>query len=280
MMETICEKVGCSTASLFKRYKTEDAITTMKELGVDVAEVFLGGYYEYTPVFAELLRRRLMENDMVCSSIHSLSTQFEPRLFSTRAELSRRAEEIYRRVLEAGRRLGAKYYVMHGPVRVNMGSRLNGEYVGPRVQRLGSIAWEYGITLTMENVHWCLVSSPREVETLNPYVDGETVGYTFDYKQAMQSGHDPLLYLEAMGDKLKNVHMCGAVKGADGVIQTGLPDPNAPGLIAVKEKLREMNYDGPIVLEVYERDYGEVEELRECMAGLNSLFYGNDGVKK
>ena len=51
-------KVGISTASLFGRYYTEDALEKLNELGVDVAEVFLESYSEYTKKFGKILKKK------------------------------------------------------------------------------------------------------------------------------------------------------------------------------------------------------------------------------
>lgn len=48
--------------------------------GVDVAEVFLSTYSEYTEEFASLLKRNAER--IKIRSVHTLNTQFEPQLYS------------------------------------------------------------------------------------------------------------------------------------------------------------------------------------------------------
>ena len=264
-----------STASFFGKFNTEQALIEIARMGLHHAEVFLSGYYEYTDAYFALLRSIMVENDIACTSIHSLSTQFEPQLFSIHPRQYDSAEELFRRILKGGQELGAQHYVMHGPVRVSVGSCIHADYAGPRARQLGEIAREYGITLTLENVHWCLVANPQTVEDLNPYVDGDVLGYTFDIKQAVQSGYAPTAYLDAMeGFRLRNVHICGALVSSDGGVKTGLPNADGPEILAVAKKFQEMRYSGPIVLEVYSRDYQELSELSRCVEALNRLFYG------
>ena len=102
-------------------------------------------------------------------------------------------------MLEAARVLGAGCYVMHGIVKARRGSRINYEAAGKRLGDLGRMAADHGVLLALENVHWCMLSDPCALEALDPYVDGVTLGYTLDVKQAVQSGYTPWTYLERMG---------------------------------------------------------------------------------
>ena len=175
------------------------------------------------------------------------------------------AEEAYCRVLEAARVLGAGCYVMHGIVKARRGSRINYEAAGKRLGDLGRMAADHGVLLALENVHWCMLSDPCALEALDPYVDGVTLGYTLDVKQAVQSGYTPWTYLERMGKKLRHVHICGTRVRNDGSIATCMPEEQ-PGLMEeLLSRLCAQEYDGDVVLEVYNQDYGDYNDLaRSC----------------
>ena len=51
-------QTGISTASLFLRKTTEDALEFLGKNGVSVAEVFLESYCEYNKEFGQLLNNR------------------------------------------------------------------------------------------------------------------------------------------------------------------------------------------------------------------------------
>jgi sugar phosphate isomerase/epimerase len=269
-------KFGVSTACLFLREYTEDALAVLGRMGVRRAEIFLEGEYEYAPEYAKELRSILDCHGMACTGVHALPTQFEPQLFSSHDRLIRSAEGVYRQVLEAARVLGAEYYVMHGIVKARRGSRINYVSAGERLQKLGRMAAEYGVTLTLENVHWCMLSDPDALETLDPFVDGATLGYTLDVKQAVQSGHTPWRYLERMGKKLRHVHICGTRVREDGSVATCMPEQQ-PGLMEeLLSRLYAQEYDGDVVLEVYNQDYGDYNDLARSCRTLTAMVERNE----
>ena len=68
-------QIGISTASLFGRYYTEDAVKKLNQLKVDSTEIFLESYSEYSKKFGKKLKK--MKGDLSVHSIHTLTTQFE-----------------------------------------------------------------------------------------------------------------------------------------------------------------------------------------------------------
>ena len=107
-------KTGISTASFFLRGETEDAIKTIKELGAGCAEVFLGTYYEYRPEFAKK-HAPLAEGMDICS-IHALSTNFEPQLFSASRRVRGDAYYWLDQLMRSAQLFGTDKYSFHGCV--------------------------------------------------------------------------------------------------------------------------------------------------------------------
>ena len=66
-------KTGISTASLFIRKNTEDALEFLSKNKVDIAEVFLESYCEYNKEFGEELKKRKGATD-----IHSVTISRNP----------------------------------------------------------------------------------------------------------------------------------------------------------------------------------------------------------
>ena len=73
-------QTGISTASLFGRFNTEDALSFLNKHKVATAEVFLESFCEYNREFGELLFKRKGETEV--HSVHTLTTQFESTLYS------------------------------------------------------------------------------------------------------------------------------------------------------------------------------------------------------
>ena len=84
--------------------------------GVDVAEVFLSTYSEYTEEFASLLKRNAER--IKIRSVHTLNTQFEPQLYSAGLRAEEDAFNMLESVLTSAERLGAKSYTFHGVARL------------------------------------------------------------------------------------------------------------------------------------------------------------------
>ncbi len=259
-------KVGISTATFFLKELTEDTFSVIRGCGGDVCEVFLTTYSEYEPEFVDLLLSRLQGLEVY--SVHSLNTQFEPQLFNAALRTRTDAEKIYRKVLEAGRRLGAKVYTFHGIPRLKKNAVVDPVSSGKRLEQLGKIAQEYGITLCLENVHWAMFNSPAFFEEAKRHCPH--VGAVLDVKQARQSGFDWRDYLAAMGDRLKNVHLSDVDdKGEISMVGKGVFPFGE--LIS---RLEDGGYDGPLLIEQYAKNYTDYAEVAESVQYLKNLLIG------
>ena len=76
---------GMSTASLFGRMTTEQALSKIGEMNIPCAEIFLSTFQEYQTDFARLLYDIAQEFHIHITSVHPFSLGFEPQLFSSYA---------------------------------------------------------------------------------------------------------------------------------------------------------------------------------------------------
>ncbi len=259
-------RVGISTATFFLKLQTEDAFSVIRRCGADICEVFLTTYSEYEPSFVDLLLTRL--DGVEVYSVHSLNTQFEPQLFNAAQRTRADAERLYRKVLEAGRRLGAKVYTFHGTPYLKKNACIDPVSSGKRLEELGGIAREYGIKLCLENVHWAMFREPSFFEIAKAYCP--SVGAVLDIKQARQSGCDWRDFLTAMGDRLENVHLSD-VDAQGNITMVG------KGIFPFDELVRRldnMGYDGPLLIEQYAKNYADVGEVAESVQYLKNLIGG------
>lgn len=256
-------QVGISTASLFNKCNIEDAPVRLKNIGTSLCEIFLNTFSEYEEDFVYLLSDRIRENGLKVYSVHPMGTQFEPQLFSPHPRQQADAMRIYRQVLRAGKILGAHCYVMHGPAGLN-GAVKNVELtrIGPIVQNLCEIAKEYGITLAWENVSWCLFSIPSFGPKLLEATKADDLRFTLDIKQAVRSGYSPLEYVDAIGEKFINLHICD-YRYVAGRFRLSMPGQGECGFFALRAALEQKGYTGPAFLEVYSDMYREDSELQD-----------------
>ena len=257
--------LGLTTAAFYGRWETEEAAEKLRCFDVDCAEVFLETLSEYSASFGKLVRKRL--GDIPAMSAHPLGTAFENSLFSLSARQRHDAERIFCGVLEAGQALGVRVYVYHGRHNVK-GTGISADFtsIAPRIGELCELAAAYGIKLCWENVSWCQLSTPERV--LRARKACPQVHFVLDIKQAMQSGYDAADFIEAMGDRLANVHVCDY----DAQRKLCMPGQGTYDFAALGGQLRAAGYDGPVILEPYATLFERDEELEASIAYLRKTM--------
>lgn len=272
--------IGLSTASYFQKMQIEDAIPDIGAHGVRVCEVFLNTFSEYEPDFVELLAERLHEANLSTFSVHPMSMQFEPQLFSIHPRQRQDAMDLYDRILAAGKRLGAVCYVMHGPARLFGGVKnIELSRITPILLELAARAKDYGIQLTLENVSWCVFNEPEFGARLQSLTHGE-IKHTLDVKQAIRSGYDPMDFIRAVGEHFINVHLCDATRFPSGGVRYDMPGFGEYDFVSMFNLLGEKGYTGPAFIEVYSDMYAQIPVLYESLARVRAIVsrscYGAD----
>ena len=264
-------EIGLSTASYFQKLQIEDAILDIGAHGVPLCEVFLNTFSEYEPAFVELLAERLDRANVSVFSVHPMSMQFEPQLFSIHPRQREDALNLYERVLSAGKRLGAHTYVMHGPARL-FGGVKNIELfrIAPIFLDLAERAQKYDIQLTLENVSWCVFNEPEFGVRLQELTQG-AIKHTLDVKQAVRSGFDPMDYVRAVGEQIVNVHLCDATRLPSGGVRYDMPGFGEYDFVSMLNLLKEKGYRGPAFIEVYSDMYDEIPALYESLHCVEQL---------
>lgn len=260
-------KVGMSCAAFYGQCETEEAAARTAGFPADVCEVFMQTPSEYCADFGRVVREKL--GRMPCSSVHPLGTQFEQQLFGRSPRQVEDAFRLFTGVCDAGRELGAQYYVFHGPFGVHaplMPERIH--RLPETFARMQEIARIRGLTVLWENVHWCALRSPAEVRTLVELLP--EVQFVLDTKQAYRAGVSPGDMLTAMDGRVRHIHALDV--GADGKLC--LPGEGGINWMQLFSQARKQGFDGSIILEPYEylaRDAAalcrSLEVLRKAAAG-------------
>lgn len=243
-------EIGISTASFFTKARTEEALLEIQKLGFKVCEVFLGTFSEYEESFIGQLLE--VKGDLRINSVHTLNQQFEPELFNPMKRTRDDCENILRKVCKGAGRLGARYYTFHGPAKFKKVKYvLDYPAIGRRVEELcGFVSAESGgvTQLTYENVHWTYYNEPQFITEIAPYTE---VCTCLDIKQAMQSGIDCYRYIDKMGNRLKNVHLCDYKDNG----RPALPGEGIFDFTKLFYTLIKTGYEGDCIIEVYPEDY-------------------------
>ena len=269
-------KTGISTASLFNRKNNEDALPYLDEIGVKIAEVFLTSFSEYGEEFGKLLAKR---RGQVCvHSIHDLNTQFEPQLFSDNPRVKKDAYFWLGKVMETGRELGAKFYTFHGTARYKRdsrsGERDNFTEVCRAFEEIDGFCASYGLKLCLENVEWATYNRLGVFDKIRAALPN--LGGVLDIKQARISGYDYRDYLTELSGNLTHVHISDVTD--QGKIR--LPGQGIFDFSELVIRLKDVGFDGPLIVEVYKDDYARVEELRRSVDHLDEILYKNNCLTK
>ena len=268
-------KTGVSTASLFMRENNEDALPLLEGLGVKCAEVFLTSFGEYDDGFARLLKSRV--GGLEITSVHDLNTQFEPQLFSLHKRVKRDAFFWLEKVLSAGKILGAPCYTFHGTARVKRASRSGKSddfaRMGCAFQEIAKTCEKYGISLCLENVEWATYNRPTVFSAMREYVPS-LLG-VLDVKQARISGYDYREYLNEMAERIALVHISDVDENGKIVLPSkGVFDFNELIL-----RLKDVGFDGPLLVEVYKESYSEIAELKAACEYIDEILYKNNCLR-
>ena len=254
-------KIGISTASMFSRLNTEDALKYFSEKNLQVTEVFLESYCEYNKEFGKLLKS--VKGDVEIHSIHALTTQFEPQLYSLNERAKADSFKILEGVAQAGEQIGAKYYTFHGGARFKKTPfKIDYERVGKITQEIIDAISPYGIKLAYENVHWGYYNYIGFFDEIRKRTSG--LKGTLDIKQARQSGIEYKDFIEEMGSDIATVHLSDVKE--DG--KMCLPCKGITDTDDLMKRLRDVGFDGSMLIEVYKSDFDRTEELFECVESL------------
>ncbi len=249
-------QTGISTASLFGRYYTEDAVKKLNQLKIDSTEIFLESYSEYTKKFGRKLKK--MKGDINVHSIHTLTTQFEPQLYSLNDRARAESFKLLEGTVSAGQVVGAKYYTFHGVARIKRNPMvIDFNRVGKITEEIMSVCQKHKMCLAYENVHWSYynyIGFFSELKKRVPALKG-----TLDIKQARQSGIDYREYLDEMGEDIVTVHLSDINEKG----KMCLPGRGVTDFDDLFSRLALVGFDGALILEVYKNDFETIAELTD-----------------
>ena len=262
-------KTGVSTASLFLRRENETALPVLHSLGVPLAEVFLTSFSEYDEAFGKTVAAS--NPGVEIWSGHVLNTQYEPQLFAAHPRVFKDAYYWLEKALATMRVIGAKRYTFHGAARVKRATRSGDKDNFPAIingfQRLTETAEKYGVQVCLENVEWSTYNRPGVFEKIAKEIP--SLGGVLDIKQARISEYPYEAYLSEMGERLTHVHISDI--GGNG--KMCLPGKGVFDFSTLIDRLKDVGFDGAILIEAYKDDYLEEAELKTACEFVNELLY-------
>ena len=257
-------EIGVSTASLFKRKYNEDALVVLNELDARVCEIFLGTYQEYTKEFAKLLLER--KGNLRVHSIHTLNTHFEPQLFGANPRAIDDAYKILENCLNTAKLLGADNYTLHGIARFKRNVKYNNyEDIGKKMQKLKTFCEGFGVNLCLENVEWAYYNHVGFYTEIEKYCKG--LKTCLDIKQARISTDSYADYINEMGSSINTVHLSD-VNDSGKICLPGKGNFDFEDLF---KRLKDVDFKGDMLIEVYNEDYNEISEIKDSLDYLRNI---------
>ena len=256
-------RIGLSSGAFFPEVSTEDVPAAGARLGLPDLELLLQTAGEYDPAFVRMLKANVVAAGCRVHALHSFQ-QLHPVVSPYR----RRREEavgLFRRGIEAAAELGARVIVWHGLTRQEAkGAESWESFLGAAAELAGYCA-EAGVTLAVENVSWCVLSSVRDVMAFAARIPElgppGSIGFAFDPFQAAEAGANPFMLLAAMEGALVDVHLSDRSEHdpAGRHLPPGDGDLPWPALIRA---VAAAGYDGPMMIESVFRDSEALDRVR------------------
>lgn len=180
-------------------------------------------------------------------------------LISNDSQIAQRGEDALKRMIDAAYYLGADtVLVIAGMVESDMDYQRSYEKAQASIHRLAQYAKE-GVQLGVENVWNNMLYSPLELARFVDEIGMANVGIYFDVANARRFGY-PEQWIRTLGHRIKKLHLKDyrmSVDNIHGFTNLLDGDVNYPAVI---QSLRDIEYDGDLVVELIPPAHHFVEE--------------------
>jgi sugar phosphate isomerase/epimerase len=256
--------VGASTANLYPM-QTEDALKILLEAGFRTIEVFINTESEAMAEFARELKKRADDYGACIRSLHSYNSSSEAfLLFSNYQRRLDDGLKQFDRVFHSAQVMGASYVIIHGD---RPGSPLSVRESVLRFEKIYDLGKTRGVTLLQENVVNHRSGDLSYIKEMRQIL-GEKAQFVFDLKQSVRCGIDPLQIISVMGDGLRHIHISDNNNLCDCIV----PGKGSMDYKRLIRKLKENNFDGDLIIELYRSNFKKIEEIVEGFRFLNKII--------
>ncbi len=259
-------KFGISTACFYP----EDLLKSIERLtaeNVCCMEIFVNTIGEVTKEFAKEVNS-VTSSGIKITSVHPFTSGYEHILLFS--DYYRRFEEsidFYKRYSEFACRVGADIVVLHGDKRFEGSGGISDFEYFERYYKLREAMKREGAVLAQENVNLFRSQSPEFIEKMIKYL-GNDVDFVFDIKQAVRSKNNPFDVCRAMGNRIAHMH----INDNDGYNDCLLPGKGTMDYEKILGMMRSQGYGGNAVIEVYRRNFSDMEDIVQSYRMLNRNF--------
>jgi sugar phosphate isomerase/epimerase len=244
-------------------------------LGFRDLEVMLQTQTEYASAFLADLHHRADAAGISIYSYH-LFQRLHP-LYTGYQRRTAEALDLMRQAFASAADHGVRYLVWHGAAREEVGGIDAWNRFLMMAGQVGAMAAEYAVTVVIENVSWCVVSSVRDVQRLAAAIPNlapaGSLGFTFDSFQALEAEANAFMILAAMGSHLCNVHLSDG-RLNDAAQRHLLPGDGEIPWSALIRAIGATGYRGPMMLEAPVQDLATLARARDLLEPLIAVANG------
>ncbi|MCL2095987.1 MAG: sugar phosphate isomerase/epimerase [Oscillospiraceae bacterium] len=256
------EKTAGISTACFYPMPLEDAFDIVcGGLKYNVCELFLNTQSETEIKYLKNIKSKAADNNIRISAVHPYLSGYEHFLFFT--EYKRRTLDsisLYKMFFESARFLGADFVIFHGLAGRELKMPVE-EYAGIFLL-INREAKKYGVELLHENIG-TVNNYIREIINISP-----EIRFTLDFKHAVTRGFDVCDIIDAMGKNIAHIHLndmyiddkCENISKTE---MCRLPFFGNLNYLKIFKKLKDINYIGDYITEVYRYNYTEYSEIAE-----------------
>lgn len=258
---------GISSACFYPQDLLQ-SIKLLAENNVKSMEIFSNTESELTHSFAKKINNIAKAYDISITSVHPFTSGYEYiMIFSDYKKRLDDAIEFYKRYYSFANELGAKLVVLHGDKRFEENGGIPDEEYFERYYKLAQVGKAMGVALAQENVNLFRSQSPEFIKKMREYLKND-VDFVFDIKQAVRSGNNPYKICKAMDNRIIHLHINDNNKTQDCMLPgTGEMDYNK-----IFSQLRTQEFSGSAVIEVYRKNFENLEQLISSYNFMNENF--------
>lgn len=242
--------LGLSSGAFYPDIPTEDVPAAAARLGVTDLEIMVQTRGEHDPAFIKQVAANCREADVTVHALHTLHS-LHPFVTPYRRR-TQEARALFDFAIDAAVNLGARIVVWHGFAKHEAKAPDAWDRFIATATELAEACGEAGLTLAIENVSWCIVSSVRDAMLLASRLPEigppEHVGFVFDTFQAAEAEANPFMMLAAMEGRLAHVHISDYRADADRVRHLPAGDGELPWS-ALLRAVAASGYTGPLISE-------------------------------
>lgn len=256
------------SSSCFYPMELSAALRQLVENGVNCMEIFVNTESELEDNFIKKIKSIIKPYNVKVTSVHPFTSGYEHiMIFSDYKKRFDDAVEFYKRYYNFAGELGARLVVLHGDKRMPQSGGIPDEEYFERYYRLASEGRKMGVDLGQENVNMFRSQSPDFLNKMRENLGGD-VSFVFDIKQAVRSGNDPYAICRAMGNRIIHLHINDNTSQQDCL----LPGKGTMDYAKILSLMKENGFTGSGVIEVYNKNYQNIQEIIDSYNYLNNTF--------